>query len=147
MRAQIIGRVLGTGLRVAGKMASERLSAAAQPTPAQQAPFQAQAPPEPIANTADRIKAAGQAAAQSGGGVARGIGGFFRPFRRVGGIIWLEVAGVFFLLPVIVFGPNLWRMRASWAHGPDHRIFLITAGVVVVFLYLGVSSFWRARRK
>jgi hypothetical protein len=70
-----------------------------------------------------------------------------RPFRRVGGIIWLEVTGVFFLLPVIVFAPNLWRMRASWAHGPDHRTFLVTVLVVGVFLYLGVSSFWRARRK
>jgi hypothetical protein len=93
------------------------------------------------------VKAAAQAAAQTSGGVACGVGGFLRPFRRVGSIIWLEVTGVFFLLPVIVFGPNLWRMRASWAQGPDHRMFLITAGVVVVFLYLGVSSFWRARRK
>jgi type VI protein secretion system component VasK len=83
----------------------------------------------------------------TGGGVARGVGGFLRPFRRVGGILWLEVTGVFFLLPAIVFAPNLWRMRVSWAHGPDHRMFLITAGVVALFLYLGVSSFWRARRR
>jgi hypothetical protein len=75
------------------------------------------------------------------------VGGFLRPFRRLGGILWLEVTGVFFLLPVIVFTPNLWRMRASWAHGPDHQMFLITAGVVALFLYLGVTSFWRARRR
>ena len=75
------------------------------------------------------------------------MGGFLRPFSRVGGILWLEVTGVFFLLPVVAFGPTLWRMRASWLHGPDHRTFLVTAGVVVVFLYLSVSSFWRARRK
>jgi type VI protein secretion system component VasK len=81
------------------------------------------------------------------GGIARGVGGFLRPFRRVGGILWLEVTGVFFLLPVIAFTPNLWRMRGSWAQGPDHRMFVITSLVVVVFLYLGVSSFWRARRK
>jgi hypothetical protein len=65
----------------------------------------------------------------------------------VGGILWLEVTGVFFLLPVLVFAPNLWRMRANWAHGPDHSKFLVTALVVVVFFYLGVSSFWRAHRK
>jgi hypothetical protein len=145
MRAQFIGRVLGTGVRVMGKMAGERLAAAAEPAPPRQAPYQAQ--PQPVANTADRVKAAAHTAARSSGGVARGVGGFLRPFRRVGGIIWLEVTGVFFLLPVIVFGPNLWRMRASWAQGPDHRMFLITAGVVLVFLYLGVTSFWRARRK
>jgi hypothetical protein len=153
MRAQIIGRVLGTGLRVAGKMAGERLAAATEPSAAQPAPSQPQARPQvqsAASNTVQAqaaVRAAGQAAKQTGAGVARGVGGFLRPFQRVGGILWLEVTGVFFLLPVVVFTPNLWRMRASWAHGPDHRMFLITAGVVVVFLYLGVSSFWRARRK
>ena len=149
MRAQIIGRVLGTGLRVAGKMAGERLAAATEPSAAQPVPSQAQ--PQSAANKAAQAqatgRAAGQAAKKTGSGVARGVGGFLRPFQRVGGILWLEVTGVFFLLPVVVFTPNLWRMRASWAHGPDHRMFLITAGVVLVFLYLGVSSFWRARRK
>ena len=151
MRAQFIGRVLGSGLRVAGKMAGERLAAAAEPAPVRQTPYQTQGQAQPVGNTADRVKTAGRAAAQSAaqtsGGVARGVGGFLRPFRRVGGIIWLEVTGVFFLLPVVVFTPNLWRMRASWAQGPDHRMFLITAGVVAVFLYLGVTSFWRARRR
>jgi hypothetical protein len=75
------------------------------------------------------------------------VGGFLRPFRRIGGILWLEVTGVFFLLPVVVFAPKLWNTRASWAHGPDHRTFLLTAGVMAVFLYLGVSSFWRARKR
>jgi len=143
MRPQTIGRVLGTGLRVAGRMAGERLAASAQSVATQPAQPQAQ----PLANAAVRVQAAKQATVQASGGVARGIGGFLRPFRRVGGKIWLEVTGVFFLLPVIVFTPNLWRMRASWAHGPDHRMFLITAMVVAVFLYLGVTSFWRARRR
>jgi hypothetical protein len=144
MRPQTIGRVLGTGLRVAGKMAGQRLEAAMQPTPAPQAQ------PQPVANPAARVQVPAQAArkvVQASGGVARGVGGFLRPFQRVGSILWLEVTGVFFLLPVVVFSPNLWRMRASWAQGPDHRMFLITAGVVLVFLYLGVTSFWRARRK
>jgi outer membrane murein-binding lipoprotein Lpp len=147
MRPQTIGRVLGTGLRVAGRIAGERLAASAQSAAAQQAQPQAQ----PNASATARVQTAGQTAkranTQASGGVARGVGGFLRPFRRVGGILWLEVTGVFFLLPVIVFSPNLWRMRASWAHGPDHRMFLITLLVVVVFLYLGVSSFWRARRR
>jgi hypothetical protein len=79
--------------------------------------------------------------------VVKGVGGFLRPFGRVGGIVWLEVTGVFFLLPVIVFMPMVWRTRMSWAHGPDHRTFLSSAIVVVVFLYLGISSFWRARKR
>ncbi len=155
MRPQIIGRVLGTGVRVAGKMVGQRMAAAMEPSAAPQyqpqAQSQVQTQVQAIANTAVRVQSAAQKAAQTtvntGGGVARGVGGFFRPFRRVGGIVWLEVTGVFFLLPVIVFAPNLWRMRASWAHGPDHRAFLVTVLVVAVFLYLGVSSFWRARRR
>jgi type VI protein secretion system component VasK len=75
------------------------------------------------------------------------VGGFLKPFRRIGGILWLEVTGGFFLLPVVVFAPTLWRVRRSWAEGPDHRLFLATAGVMAVFLYLSVSSFWRARRR
>ena len=90
---------------------------------------------------------AGQVAAPTRQNIGKGIGGFLRPFRRVGGILWLEVMGVFFLLPVVVFAPNIWRYRASYAHGPDHRTFLISIIFVAVFLYLGVSSFWRAWRR
>jgi hypothetical protein len=78
--------------------------------------------------------------------VSRGVGGFLRPFRRVGGILWLEVTGVFFLLPVFVFAPSLWREIQAYPHNSDHRTLWVTAGVVAVFLYLGVSSFWRAHR-
>jgi hypothetical protein len=84
-------------------------------------------------------------AVPSSGGLARGIAGFLRPFRRVGGILWLEITGVLFLLPVVAFAPRLWSSRASWAHGPDHGRFLLTLGLVTVFSYLSASSFWRAR--
>jgi hypothetical protein len=140
MRPQTIGRVLGIGLRVAGRIASQRVAAGA--TSAASAPVR-QAP----AVTAAQNRAAGRAAGQASRGVARGVGGFLRPFRRVGGILWLEVTGVFFFLPVVVFAPNLWRIRASYLHGPEHNTFLVTAGIMVVFFYLGVSSFVRARRK
>lgn len=79
--------------------------------------------------------------------LGRGLAGFFKPFQRVGGKVWLEVTGVFFLLPVLVFAPTLWRTRFSYAHGPDHRTFISSAIVVVLFAYLGVTSFWRAHRK
>jgi hypothetical protein len=144
MKPQTIGRALGIGIRVAGRVVGQRLAESAQ------APAAAQ--PQPVRNAAIRansttMRSAGQVLAQGSGGVAKGVGGFLRPFRRVGRILWLEVTGAFFLLPVVAFTPNLWRMRASWAHGPDHSMFLITAGVVLLFLYLGTSSFWRARRR
>jgi hypothetical protein len=142
MRPLTIGRVLGVGVRVAGRVVSQRIAESAQA--AAVGPSQTSA--QPARNGQVPPSAARRAGAQ-GGSVAKGVGGFLRPFSRVGGIVWNEVMGVFFLLPVVAFTPNLWRMRASWAHGPDHTMFLVTAGVVLVFLYLGLSSFWRARRK
>jgi uncharacterized membrane protein YadS len=65
----------------------------------------------------------------------------------VGGILWLEVTGAFFFLFALVFSQTLWRMRASFNHGPDHQRFLIAAAMTAVFLYLGISSFWRARKR
>jgi hypothetical protein len=90
---------------------------------------------------------AGQILGQAGQSVSRGVGGFLRPFRRVGGILWLEVTGVFFLLPVVVFAPSLWREIQAYPHTSDHRTLWVTASVVAVFLYLGISSFWRAHRR
>jgi hypothetical protein len=136
MKPHSIGRVLGIGLRVAGRIAGQRVAANAQTASG------------PAANVPARAATAqSRAAGQAAGSVARGVGGFLRPFRRVGGIIWLEVMGVFFFLPVLVFAPTLWRIRASYFHGPDHRTFVVTAVLLAVFLYLSVSSFWRARRK
>ncbi len=149
MKPQTIGRALGIGMRVAGRVVGQRIAESAQAASSPRAaastqPVQAQ----PLPNTP--IQTSARAAARprvQAGGVFKGVGGFLRPFGRVGRIVWLEVTGVFFLLPVVAFSPNLWRMRASWAHGPDHNMFLITAGVVLLFLYLGITSFWRARRK
>jgi len=138
MRPEAIGRVLGIGLRVAGRVAGQRIGAAVQSAPP--------ATQTPHTISPDRA-AAGRTAGRAGSNLARGLGGFLKPFRRVGGILWLEITGVFFFLPVIVFAPTLWRTRLSYAHGPDHRTFVASAVVVVVFFYLGVTSFWRARRK
>ena len=159
MRPHRIGRALGVGVRVAGRMAGQLLEGHAQPAVA--APQVHQAAPvgcSQAQSSNDQNRAAGQAAAratvqagqalgQAGRSVSRGVGGFLRPFRRVGGILWLEVTGVFFLLPVVVFAPLLWREIQAYPHTGDHRTLWVTAGVVAVFLYLGVSSFWRAHRR
>lgn len=138
MKPQTIGRALGIGVRIAGRAAGERLAGPSAPAPALR-PGQG--------SIAGKASAAGQTAGRASRGVAKGVGGFLRPFGRVGGILWLEVTGVFFLLPVLVFAPRMWQTRASWDHGPDHRTFVASAIVVVVFLYLGVTSFWRAHRR
>jgi len=140
MRPEAIGRVLGIGLRVAGRVAGQRIAATAS-SPQSAPPTQTARTPSPNPATTTRSNGS------LGAAVSRGFGGFFKSFRRVGGIVWLEVTGVFFFLPVLVFAPTLWRTRISWAHGPDHRTFVASAIVVAVFSYLGVTSFWRARRK
>lgn len=153
MRPQTIGRALGIGLRVAGRIAGQRLAAGAQNTgtpsavvtPAGQAVAGA-APPGQKQKQADR-GAEGRAAGLTTKGVARGVSGFLRPFRRVGSIVWLEVTGVFFFLFVAVAASFLWKNRASYSYGAGHRQFVASAAMLVVFLYLGVSSFWRARRR
>ena len=122
------------GLRVAGRMAGERLAGAAD------------APARPVAVEAQPRVAANRAAKGSGS-VARGVGGFLKPFHRVGGTVFLEVTGAFFLLFVLVFGQMVWRYRLSFAAGPDHAKLLAAAALMAVFLYLSVSSFWRARRR
>ena len=139
MKPETVGRVLGVGMRVAGRVAGRAIMG----DPAAGSPTAQQTGTVGKSRVVGRARAAGQASR----GVARGLGGFFKPFRSVGGKIWLEVTGVFFLLPVLVFVPVLWRTRASWQQGADHRTFLAAAVIIVVFLYLGVSSFWRAGRR
>lgn len=133
--------MFGIGLRVAGRVAGERLSGAARAAPGPAAGHAGAG--QPPANTASRIRTR----ASTSGSLRRGVSGFLRPFGRIGGTLWLEVMGVFFFLPVLVFGPTIWRTRASFAHGPDHKAFVASVIVVVVFFYLSASSFWRARRR
>ena len=149
MKPQTIGRTLGIGLRVAGRIAGRHLAGEPHPASATQQAAHSPANPhvDPHIDARAASRKAGHAAGKASRGVARGVGGFLHPFRRVGGILWLEVTGVFFMLPVIVFTPTVWHTRASWEHGPDHRTFVVSIVMVVLFFYLGVTSFWRARRK
>ena len=149
MKPHSIGRVLGIGLRVAGRLAGQHMAGGARNAATQTAatPPAAQAFDEAGANKRADKRAAGRAAGQASRGLARGVGGFLRPFRQVGGTLWLEVTGAFFFLFVLIFARAMWRVRASYALGPDHLRFLGYAAVAAVFLYLTVSSFWRARKR
>ena len=140
MKPQTIGRVLGTGMRVAGRMAGQRLAGNAEAASARPVTV------EGVSGAAG-VRATGKTAGRATGSLARGVGGFLRPFGRLGSILLLEVTGLFFFIFVLVFGQTIWRARASYLHGPDHEKFLVASGLMLLFLYLSVSSFWRARRK
>jgi len=143
MRPRNLGRAVGIGVRVAGRIAGQRLAAQAQSgAAAAQTQAVQQGTSSAVPNRAAG-QAAGQFTTQAGRGVSRGIGGFLRPFRRVGGILWLEVTGAIFLLFAAVFALRLWQ---DWA-GLRWNWRALEIGTAVVFLYLGVSAFWRSRRR
>jgi hypothetical protein len=144
MRPRNIGRALGIGVRIAGHIAGQRIAGSAQS--AASAPHvnaQSVVAASRVTQVQSQARTAGSIAAQTSRGVSKGIGGFLRPFRRVGGIVWLEVTGTFFLLFAALFALRLWQ---SWS-GIGQISRDLSIGAAVVFLYLGVSSFWRARRR
>ena len=76
------------------------------------------------------------------------MSGFLKPFRTVGGKLWREVTGAFFFLPVLAFAPMLWKTRGrAGIKARIIRTFLAAAVIIVMFSYLGVTSFWRAGRR
>lgn len=145
MHPRNIGRALGIGVRVAGRIAGQRVAERQQSAPASPASYrsgQAGAPASQFAR--------GQAAAQTARQLAanaklasRGVGGFIRPFRRLSGILWLEITGAFFLLFAAIFALRLWQNWSGYGRGSRGFVF----AAIAVFLYLGASSFWRARRR
>ncbi len=148
-----IGRALGISVRVAGRIAGQRIAASSQsaasaPNSASRVDINSVSSQSTVASGStiraqSPAQAATRTAAQTSRGISAGISGFLRPFRRVGGIVWLEVTGSFFLLFAAVFALRLWQ---SWSGiNGISRDFAI--GAAVVFLYLGVSSFWRARHR
>jgi hypothetical protein len=143
-----IGRALGIGVRVAGRIAGQRIASSAQPA-ASAARFNIDSVGAQSAVAASTIQAQSQAqtdshsAVHNSGSLSSGISGFLRPFRRVGGIVWLEVTGSFFLLFAAIFALRIWQ---NWSGiSGISRDFAI--GAAIVFLYLGITSFWRARRR
>jgi hypothetical protein len=161
MNPNDFGKKVGIGVRVAARIAQQRAEEAARskaqsqdaPRPAVDSPGGAESaqwrpiPPVPTADAGKKIREIGQRSHRFTRAAGRGMGGFLRPFGRVGGILWLEVTGFFFGLFALYFAVDLWRVRLSYAAGPQHQRFLISAALTLVFGYLCVSAFWRAKRK
>jgi hypothetical protein len=131
-----LGRRLGIGARIAGKMMKQQAQRSAQKRAVH--PLSAAA-----ADTSVRAHAVGQGLARGGRGFwANSVG----PFARVGKSLWLEITGSFFGLFALFFAQNVYRLRADYAHGAEHEHFIIYCVLLVLFAYFSVSSFARARR-
>ncbi len=141
----MIGRALGIGVRVAGRIAGQQFVAGSSFAARPRSPQSATPASSAIGQRHADAQTAGRIVAQAGRGVSRGLGGFLKPFRHVGGIVWLEVTGFFFLLFAVLFAFRLWQNWSGLSRQPVQRGFIIA--VAVVFVYLGLSSFWRARRR
>lgn len=67
---------------------------------------------------------------------------------RVLHVLWLEVAGLFFLVLALVGGAAAVREYHRYAHGTTGvGKMLLAAAFALAFLYFGVSSFTKSRRK
>ena len=72
----------------------------------------------------------------------------FTHFRRVLGLLWLQVTGFFFLALALLGGGALWDEYPKYQAGKIGGARLLLAGAfMLLFVYFGVSSFWRVRKK
>ena len=117
MRPQTIGRVLGHGCASPAKWLASGFGCSAAPQPRSKSCTESS--PTRAVQFSRAVTPGGQEDRSRPAVVLLADRWLLRPFKRVGSILWLEVTGVFFLLPVLVFCSEPWRMRASWAHGPD----------------------------
>ena len=69
-------------------------------------------------------------------------------FGRVLGILWLEVTGFVFLSLSLIGGLAFVREYSKFEAGKtgSGRV-VLAVGFTLTFAWVGVSSFWRARRK
>lgn len=80
--------------------------------------------------------------------VFRGLHATARSFLRVAHLLFLEVTGVLFLWIALVGGFACWREYRNMQVHPEFRYkFVVAATFTAMFLWFGVSSFWRARKK
>jgi|SRR5579862_1532702 len=150
MEPNRVGRVLGISARIAAKKIGEASAQAAQK--AEQPRASRAVTPSPAAQVGvarDQAREAARAAADSGRRLARGAGRFgsamFRPFAHAGGVLALQIFGVFFAVFAFSFLAHAWQAsRVTGWHEKHAEVFL---GVGLVFLWFAVSSFWRAKRK
>lgn len=128
MEPSRVGRKVGIGVRVASGILRDRATQTAH-SMKQDAPVYA-----------ERGKVAAREAKRFGSSI-------WVPFAHAGGVLWLEITGLFFAIFGIFFAQNTWKVRSSWHAGPEHQHFLVYALITVLFFYFSFSSFYRARRK
>jgi hypothetical protein len=141
MGAKTTGRKLGIGVRLFAKAARQGVAAAANSSPARPSSYRATASPA----------AAVQQAKSKAGGFANGAKRFgaamLGPMAHTGGVLWLEITGLFFGLFALFFAQNVYRFRQDYAKGPEHAHFWVYAALAVLFSAFTATQFHKARSK
>ena len=81
-------------------------------------------------------------------GTVAGTKSLMGSFGHIGHILFLEVTGLFFVVMAFLLGRFILIENAKRAagHGDPLR-FWLAVGMVVVFVWFAITSFWKARRK
>jgi hypothetical protein len=145
MEPKKVGRTLGIGVRVASNMLRERVerAAASAPTSATGNGRPAATP----ASTAGRPVPVGNRVAAAKRGAKAFGQALLGPFTHVGGVLWLEITGLFFALFALFFVQSVYRVHTAWRQGPEHTHLLLYCAMAFLFAWFSVSSFANAYRK
>jgi len=177
MGAETTGRKLGIGVRLFAKAARQGAAAAAassrppvanSSTPRQSSSRPAAFPSPTIqqakskaggfANGAAGFANGAAGFANGAAGFANGAAGFANgvkrfgaamlgPMAHTGGVLWLEITGLFFGLFALFFAQNVYKFRQDYARGPEHAHFLVYAALAILFSVFTATQFYKARRK
>src|SRR5580658_1154124 len=144
MEPKKVGRTLGIGLRVASNMVRERVerASASVPTPS----TAGNGSPKPTATSNRSVPISHRVSTAKRGAKAFGQA-LLGPFTHAGGVLWLEITGLFFALFALFFVQSVYRVRFAWRQGPEHAHLLLYVFLAAVFVWFSVSSFTRAYRK
>ena len=81
-------------------------------------------------------------------GARTGISGFLKPVIAALRVLFLEVSGFIFLcFSAIIVSAFVHEYRKYAMHHIGLERVVLAGAVGAMFLYFGVSSFWRARQK
>src|ERR1700761_4032127 len=129
MEPRRVGRTLGIGVRVASNMLRDRVERAA----AHPRPVTSSIPVPPAKHMGNRVVS-----------VKRGVKAFgqalWTPFGHAGGILWLEITGMFFALFALFFVQSAYRVRSDWRTGPEHIHLILYLVLVAGFAWFSASS-------
>jgi len=146
MEPKKVGRTLGIGVRVASNMLRERVQRAAASAPGPSTGGTGRPAGAPAFTPSRSVPVSTRVATAKRGAKAFGQA-LLGPFTHAGGVLWLEITGLFFALFALFFVQSVYRVHTAWRQGPERTHLLLYCAMALAFAWFSVSSFARAYRK